>query len=118
MRDYDSKIDTLVLQQLTRPEALLPDGEVERRCHDDRKRIRSAHTLPDLRIILQQTIPFWANYQRHYPYFADLVLQTVWHMLHRYGADPAKRDWIGLSDLLRDESQWTPKPNRPLKNCF
>ncbi len=105
MRDYDSKTDALARQLLAKPEALLPDAEVEKRCHDDRKRIRSARTFPDLRIILQQILPFWANYQRHYPYFAHLVLHTVWHMLHRYGADDIKRDWIGLSDLMRDESQ-------------
>ena len=112
MRDYGSKTDALTLQLLKKPETLLPDDEVERRCHDDRERIRSARTFPDLRIILQQTLPFWANYQRHYPYFADLVLQTVWHALHRYGADGVKRDWIGLSDLLRDESQETRKTRR------
>jgi hypothetical protein len=96
------KMNALARRLLKKPDVLLPDSEVERQCHDDQERIRSARTLADLRIILQQTIPFWANYQRHYPYFADLVLQTVWHMLHRYGADNIKRDWIGLSDLLQD----------------
>jgi hypothetical protein len=98
-------MDDLVRQLLKKPDALLPDSEVERQCRDDQKRIRSARTFPDLLVILQQVIPFWTNYHRHYPYFAELVLHTVWHMLRRYGADPIKRDWIGLSDLLRDEGK-------------
>jgi hypothetical protein len=78
----------LVRQLLNKPDALLPHSKVERQCHDD-----------------QERIPFWTNYHRHYPYFADLVRHTVWHMLHRYGADHIRRDWIGLSDLLRDEGE-------------